>query len=204
MKPKTFLAFLLLLPAFQASAQNPTPNSPQTVTSPNGEYTLQTDTKGNFEIVNSQGQVQGPPITPLRTNYESTKNVWSPDSTKVALIAMRPNLRDLYLLGIINNYTVPIPPSQDLRQMVITKVSSTLQTDPNAYKFFRIGPFQATWINSNQLQIQDQYSLALPMNFQAGGVPDIRDCIFSYVFDVTNPILQNLQLLTVRKSPYSN
>lgn len=199
------IATIQVLGASHTPGQSITNPSPaQTLTSPNGEYLLQTDNQGNFEIVNTQGQIQGQPVTPLRTNYEATKNAWSPDSTKVALIAMLPNLRDLYLLGIVRNYTVPQPPLEDLRQLAITKAGSTLLANPKAYKFFPIGPIQTTWLNSNQLQIESEYSLVLPTDFQAGGTPDIRQCIFSYVYDVTNgTTLLQLQLLALRKSPYS-
>ena len=172
--------------------------------SPDGKYVLKEVGSDSWAIFDRAGQPQGQPSSPKHKGYDQVLTAWSPDSQKVAIIAMKLKVNDLYVLGAQRSYDVPELPVENMKQLVIDRVQSSLRGSPQAYKFFSAGPSGAKWISSTELEVEAKFVFAFQIDFRVGAKPDIRDCMFSYVFDLAGePAVKSVHLLRVEKSPYT-
>jgi hypothetical protein len=174
----------------------------QVSVSPDGHSILKEVSSDTWAIFDREGLSPGQASVPKHRGYDQMLAVWSPDSQKVALIARKLKVSDLYLLAAQGADNIPDLPIEQMKQLVIDKIQATLRGSPHAYKFFPVGPADARWISATELEVQTKFVLALQLDFRVGANPDIRDCRFSYVLDLTGePALKQLQLLSVQKSP---
>lgn len=172
--------------------------------SPDGKYVLKEVSSDSWSILDREGQPQGQPSTPKHKGYDQVLTAWSPDSLKVAIIAMKLKVNDLYVLGAQRSYDVPELPVENMKQLVIERVRSSLRGSPQAYKFFSEGPSGAKWISSTGLEVETKFVFALQVDFRVGAKPDIRACTFSYVLDLADePAVKSVHLIGVEKSPYT-
>ena len=182
---------------------SPIPALAQQTGSPNGQFSVKQTPQGGFEIVGSQGQVQGEPISPKHTGYDKILVAWSPDSQKAALIAMRLKTSEIYVLGTQHNFEIPQPSLEAMKKLAVKSAGPTLWQNPSSYKCWSNGPLNAKWITADQLEVETTFTLALPpKDYRVSRIEDIRDCTFSYVVDLTRePAVTQLRLLTIKKSP---
>jgi hypothetical protein len=172
--------------------------------SPDGKCVLKEVGSDSWAILDRAGQPQGQPSSPKHKGYDQVLAAWSPDSQKVAIIAMKLKGNDLYVLGTDRTYDVPELPVENMKQLVIERVQSSLRGSPQAYKFFSAGPLGAKWISSTALEIETKFAFALQIDFRVGAKPDIRDCTFCYILDLAGePAVKSVRLLSVEKSPYT-
>ena len=172
--------------------------------SPDGKYVVKEAGSDNWAIFDREGQPEGPASGPKHRGYDQLLTAWSPDSQKVAIIAMKLKVSDLYVLGAQRAYDAAELPVENMKQLVIERVQSSLRGSPKAYKFFSAGPLGAKWISSTELEVKTKFVFALQLDFRAAAKPDIRDCTFSYILDLADePAVKSIHLLGVEKSPYT-
>jgi|GEM_PF-6371703 len=170
--------------------------------SPDHHYILTEVNPDSWAVFDREGQSSGQASIPKHKGYDQMLTAWSPDSQKVAVIARKLKVSDLYILGVQGAYAVPDLPTEKMKQLVIEHAESTLRGSPQAYKFFSTGIAGAKWISPTELEVKTKFVLALQLDFRVGANPDIRDCTFSYILDFAGePAVERLHLLSVEKSP---
>ena len=204
MKRTNYLTFTFILLALAQPLKLRAEATDEQSVSPDGKYVLKEVSSDSWAIVDREGQPQGQPTTPKHKGYDQVLTAWSPDSRKVAIIAMKLKVNDLYVLGARRSYDVPELPVENMKQLVIEFVQSSLRGSPQAYKFFSAGPSRARWISSTGLEVETKFVFALQIDFRVGAKPDVRDCTFSYVLDLADqPAVKSVHLMNVEKSPYT-
>ena len=148
MKILTVLLFSFALAA-AVSAQST--NQP---TSPNGIYTLQARPDGSWAIFDSSGNTLNA-VTPRLPKYDKIVTTWSPDSEKVAILAMTLKSSDVYVLGTKNSYTIP---SLSIANLKATALAHTqLAYNPQSYTFADKGAVSVAWANPEELELQTEF-----------------------------------------------
>lgn len=204
MKRTNCLTFIFILLALAQPLKLRAQAADEQSISPDGKYVLKEVSSDSWAILDQAGQPPVQPSSPKHRGYDQVVTAWSPDSQKVAIIAKKLKVNDLYLLGAQRSYDVPELPVENMKQLVMERVRSSLRGSPQAYKFFSAGPSGAKWISSTELEVETKFVFALQIDFRVGAKPDIRDCMFSYVLDLADePAVKSVHLLRVEKSPYT-
>ena len=191
---KTLLPFstFLIIIAHTALSQAETNNE---ALSPDGAYKLQRTTAGTWAIFDNSGNALNA-ITPRLGKYDKIVTAWSPDSTKVAILAMTLKTSDLYVLGTKNTYTVPSPSLAALKAAAVPHAN--FQYNPQSYRFQDKGPIFVAWRGPEQLQVRTEFVADLSDTHL--GHQDHWLFIIGYGYDLGDEAPpQNLEVLQARQ-----
>ena len=189
----------LLSAAILCATHLPTQTSAQEAnnqaTSPNQAYTLQKTNAGTWAIFDKAGKPLNA-ITPLHKQYDKIVTTWAPDSQKVAILAMTLKFSDVYVLGTQNNYTVPSPSIDSLKEFAGSHAHFLY--NPQSYFFHDQGAVSVKWINSQELQLRTE--VVAGFSDQEQVKQDHWKFIIGYAYNLGDETpSKDLQLIKVRQ-----
>jgi hypothetical protein len=164
-------------------------------TSPNGAYILQARPDGTWVISDNKGTTLNA-VTPRLPRYDKIVTTWSPDSEKVAILAMTLKNSDVYVLGTKNTYTIPRPSTAALK--ATTLAHTDFPYNPQSYSFADKGAVSVAWANAQQLQLRTEFVANL--SDSSLGVQDHWKFIIAYGYGLGDEeAATNLQIVKTRR-----